>query len=382
MNLSIHKVHLQKGIQMNKKYLKPLGGIAIIILLATLSLFVFNTNATTAEMTALDFSLNESSYVLSEDNFETQMLEIVEPFVDSVTTSGYFTSSDDTDIYYEYYSAPSPKGNMVISHGFTESLEKYTEMIYYFLQDGYNVYIIDHRGHGLSERTTADFSLVDVKDFNSYVNDLYTFTKEIVVPQTGGLPLFLYSHSMGGGISALLLEQYPDLFDAAVLSSPMLGVNLGSVPRFAANLLANSATLLGQGATYVISHGPFEPIADIDDSSSSSIARFNYYFNKKLANEHLQTNGASYSWIKEALSATKEMVKPENAARATTPILLFQSENDSLVLPVPQYEFVNNAPNTQMIFVPGAKHELFSTSNEILIPYLNTVLDFYENHLN
>lgn len=367
---------------MNKKYLKPLGGIAIIALIAIISLFAFDTNATTSNMTTLDFTLTENSYVLSEENFEAQMLEIVEPFVDSVTTSGYFTSSDDTDIYYEYYNAPSPKGNIVISHGFTESLEKYTEMAYYFLQEGYNVYIIDHRGHGLSERTTTDLSLVDVKDFNSYVTDLYHFTNEIVLPQAGDLPLFLYAHSMGGGISALLLEQYPDLFDAAVLSSPMLGVNLGSIPRFAANLLANSATLIGQGSRYVISHGPFEPTANIDESSSSSLARFNYYFNKKLANEHLQTNGASYSWIKEALSATKEMVKPENAARATAPILLFQSENDSLVLPIPQYEFVNNAPNTEMIFVPGAKHELFSTSNDILVPYLNTVFDFYEAHLN
>nr|WP_302598587.1 alpha/beta hydrolase [uncultured Cellulosilyticum sp.] len=367
---------------MNKKYLKPLSGVAIIALLAIISLFAFNTNATTAEMTTLDLSLTENNYVLSEDNFEEQMLQVVEPFVASVSTSGYFTSSDDTDIYYEYYSAPSPKGNIVISHGFTESLEKYTEMAYYFLQEGYNVFTIDHRGHGLSERTTSDFSLVDVKDFNSYVNDLYTFTTEIVLPQTGDLPLFLYAHSMGGGISALLLEQYPDLFDAAVLSSPMMGVNLGSIPRFAANLLANSATLIGQGAKYVISHGPFDGIANLEESSSSSLARFNYYFNKKLANEYLQTNGASYSWIKEALAATKEMVKPENAARATTPILLFQSENDSLVLPQPQHQFVNNAPNTQMIFVPEAKHELFSTGNDVLIPYLNTIFAFYEDYLN
>ena len=88
---------------MNKKYLKPLSGVAIIALLAIISLFAFNTNATTAEMTTLDLSLTENNYVLSEDNFEEQMLQVVEPFVASVSTSGYFTSSDDTDIYYEYY---------------------------------------------------------------------------------------------------------------------------------------------------------------------------------------------------------------------------------------------------------------------------------------
>lgn len=366
---------------MNRKYLKPLVGIAAIAIIAIISFFAFNTSATTTPMSALDLSLTDNSYVLSEDTFETQMLEVVEPFVDSVTTSGYFTSSDDTQIHYEYYTAPSPKGAIVVSHGFTESLEKYTEMTYYFLQEGYNVYIVDHRGHGLSDRTVEDLSLVDVKDFNSYVNDLYTFVNEIVIPHKGDLPLFLYAHSMGGGISALTLEQYPDLFDAAVLSSPMLGINLGAIPRFAANLLSHTAVLLGQGAEYVISHGPFDGTGSLEDSSSSSAARFNYYFNKKLDNEYLQTNGASYSWIKEALTATKEMIKPENAAKATTPILLFQSENDSLVLPEPQCEFVNNAPNAQMIFVAGAKHELFNTSNDVFVPYLNTVFDFFESHL-
>lgn len=367
---------------MNKKHLKPLVGLAIIAVIAMISYFIFNTKTTTAEMTLLDMSLTENTYVLSEDAFEEQMLEIVEPYIASVTTSGYFTSNDDTDIYYEYYTAPSAKGNIVISHGFTESLEKYTELAYYFLQEDYNVYIIDHRGHGLSERTTDDLSLVDVKDFNSYVNDLYTFINEIVLPLQDDLPLFLFAHSMGGGIGTLLLEQYPEIFDAAVLSSPMLGVNLGSVPKFAANIISNAATLLGQGAQYVISHGAFDSENEsLENSASSSAARFNYYLNKKLNNEYLQTNGASYSWLKTSLTATSKMVNPENAVRATTPILLFQSENDSLVLPQPQHEFVNAAPNAELIFVPGAKHELFSTENDIFIPYLNTILAFYEAHL-
>lgn len=367
---------------MNKKFFKPLGGIAAIAAVAVVSFFAFNTTITPEHMTSLDMSLTENTYVLSEDKFETQMLNVVEPFVASVTTSGYFTSSDGTDLYYEYYTAPSPKGNIVISHGFTESLEKYTEMAYYFLQEGYNVYTIDHRGHGLSERTTNDLSLVDVKDFDNYVSDLYTFIDTIVLPQTNDLPLFLYAHSMGGGIGTLLLEQYPELFDAAVLTAPMLGVNLGGIPRFAANIIANAATLIGQGADYVISHGPFvKEETTLESSASSSLARFNYYLNKKLDNTYLQTNGASYSWLNAALDATHEMLEKDNLARITTPILLFQSENDSLVLPEPQYELVNNVESADLIFVPNAKHELFSTENDIFIPYLNTVLDFYESHL-
>ena len=34
-----------------------------------------------------------------------------------------------------------PKGVVVISHGFTESAVKYDEVAYYFLKEGYHVYI-------------------------------------------------------------------------------------------------------------------------------------------------------------------------------------------------------------------------------------------------
>ena len=187
---------------------------------------------------------------------------------------------------------------------------------------------------------------------------------------------------MGGGIGTLLLETYPEVFDAAVLTAPMLGIDLGGVPRFAANLLSNAAVLLGQGTSYVISHTAFDGSATLEDSASSSAARFSYYLDKKLDNEYLQTNGASYSWLKESLNATKNMLKPENVAKIKTPFLLFQAENDSLVLPEPQYTLVNNTTYGELIFVPNAKHELFGTDNSTLIPYLNTIFAFYEKHLN
>lgn len=40
-----------------------------------------------------------------------------------------------------------PKGVVVISHGFTESAVKYDEVAYYFLKEGYHVYIPEHCGH-------------------------------------------------------------------------------------------------------------------------------------------------------------------------------------------------------------------------------------------
>ena len=51
-------------------------------------------------------------------------------------------------------------------------------------------------------------------------------------------PLFLFGHSMGGCVSALFLEKYPDTFKAAVLTSPMLKMLFGTMPDFAVGTLA------------------------------------------------------------------------------------------------------------------------------------------------
>ena len=98
-------------------------------------------------------------------------------------------------------------------------------------EEGYSIYFLELRGHGLSYRPVTNPSMVDIGDFDEYVEDLKSFLDTIVIPdQTENselpdytaLPLFLYAHSMGGCIATLFLEKYPDIFQAAVLSSPMI----------------------------------------------------------------------------------------------------------------------------------------------------------------
>ncbi len=64
-----------------------------------------------------------------------------------------------------------PKGVVVISRGFTESAVKYDEVAYYFLKEGYHVYIPEHCGHGRSYRLTADPSLVHIDTWRRYIRD-------------------------------------------------------------------------------------------------------------------------------------------------------------------------------------------------------------------
>ena len=52
---------------------------------------------------------------------------------------------------------------------------------------------------------------------------------------------------MGGCIGAFYLEQYPEDFAKAVLNAPMLGVNLGGVPSWAARVLCDFKVFGGNG---------------------------------------------------------------------------------------------------------------------------------------
>ena len=147
-----------------------------------------------------------------EANYQRTMKRDVEPYLRSYEKDGYIESYDKTAIYYRTYRIPQAKAGIVISHGFCEFAEKYREVIYYFLQNGYSVYVPEHRGHGYSDRIVVDGEKVHIEDYEQYVQDLHFFVKNVVEPTEKRKILFC--HSMGGAIGVRYLEEFPLTFDA------------------------------------------------------------------------------------------------------------------------------------------------------------------------
>ena len=69
-------------------------------------------------------------------------------------------------------------------------------------KEGFSVYLPEHCGHGFSYRLTEDESLVHLDSFERYVEDFIFVTKKAKRTIPGGLKIYLYRHSMGGGIAA------------------------------------------------------------------------------------------------------------------------------------------------------------------------------------
>ena len=146
-------------------------------------------------------------------------------------------------IYVRCYQAKKARGVVLISHGFTETSEKYKELIYYFLRGGYHVYIPEHCGHGRSYRLVEDPSLVHVDSYKRYVADLL-FVARTAKKEHKNLKLYLFGHSMGGGIAAVAAK--PKLFERLVLSSPMIRPLSGKVPWHDARTIATAFCKAGQ----------------------------------------------------------------------------------------------------------------------------------------
>lgn len=317
--------------------------------------------------------MDEKLICIEEDRYEEQMTDIVEPYLRKFACCG------KTDgLYYEFYGQEKDKhrGTVVISHGFTESCEKYHELIYYMHRAGYQAAVLDHRGHGKSLREVEDLQLVHVDDFSRYVEDLHTFITAVVMPEAGEKPLYLYAHSMGGCIGTLYLETYTDIFHRAVINAPMYGINNGNIPDFAAGLLCRTAILFGKKKAQLFTAGRFDPEEPFENSCCDSLARHNYYLKKRREHEEYQTSCASYSWALAAMRAGRRAVMPKNAAAVKIPVLLFQGTNDTAVRAKEQDLFLERIPDGRKS-VKESKHEISRMPGDRLEAYLEEMFAFY-----
>lgn len=321
-----------------------------------------------------------------DEGFVRAVETVLKPWLEAHVTGGTFSSFDGTKI--QYYSAPRPdaKGVIVMMHGYCEFFGKFHETAHHFWEQGYTVHFIEHRGHGGSGRSVDDPDLVDVADFSDYVEDLKCFLDKVVLaapaedgPQTGK-HLMLYAHSMGGCVGALFLEQYPEYFTAAVLTSPMLKMNFTGTPRWQVAAMMAASRLPGWSEKPVPGTKKFDPDKpDFEGSGTSSRARFDYQFDirKDPASGGIYTmNRATYGWGRAALKATKEAVRHAGSIRI--PVLVCQAGKDVYVDNEGQDQFVKAARCAKLVHFPQAEHEIYACDEASLDKYYRELDKFYK----
>lgn len=329
----------------------------------------------------VDVKIQNSERYISQDNYRKEMLNKIGPYLMGRLKKGYILGVNNLNIYYEKFTVENSVGSIVICHGFGEFTEKYYELIYYFMNEGYSVFISEHRGHGRSGRLGIDEYQINVENFNYYVDDFKKFIDEIVIPNSNGKNLLLFAHSMGGAIGTIFLEKYNNYFKAAVLSSPMHEINTGKVPKMVASFISKSMKLCGKGVNYLPGQLPYRGEKKFPSRATSCRERYDYMYEKIKGNNYYHTGGPSALWFAESIKATKKLIRKENASKVKIPIVLFQAEYDTHVIPKAQNKFASNAENCEVVKVKGGKHESYFERDEIAFEFLNKVLSFYQKNV-
>ena len=322
-------------------------------------------------------------FFATEENYTDFMASNVAPWLSECVSHGSFKGKDDIDIGYYYACDKDNKASIVISHGFCEFFGKYHELSYYFSKAGYNVFFIEHRGFGHSGRMCENPKMAYVDSFEDYVQDLHVFVRDVVsriVKESGaaseGLPVYLYSHSMGGCIAALTGEKYPKDFAGIVMSSPMFSLTWGGTPEPAMWAILTAETVTGRLDTYMPGQSDYVVgNRNFEKSSGRSRKRYEYFMAIKDSDEQCQIAGGSFAWGRAALKAMERAIRVASLIEA--PAILFSAGKDNMVTPEGQISFLKHNPSIRHIDYPEAKHELYNEVDEIRIPYIREVLGFF-----
>ena len=286
---------------------------------------------------------------------------------------GSFHASDGARLRWGHLAAAQPRADCVMVGGFTECIEKYFETIVDLTARGLSVWCLDWRGQGGSERPRYWPSRPRPRRYDRDAGDLAQFTETL---PSARHPRFLIAHSMGGAIALLCLRQSPGLFDAAILSAPMLGIRTGRLPRSIARCITGAARASGLGLCFVPGAGRWRPdrIPSPHRSRiSSDPERCCLQYRWFSARAELRVDEPTYGWLDEAFRLVTRIGKPEFLAGISTPILLASAGIEAFVEPQAHRRAARLLPDCTLVQFPESKHEPFLERDAIRDSWLGAI---------
>ncbi len=320
------------------------------------------------------YKRTKSPNFIPEDNFSEHYANIHET-ISNHLVSGYSTSSDGLKIYYEYVLCENAVGNVVIVHGLSEFTKKFYEIFFFFLNQGYNVFIYDQRGHGLSERETDDLEAIYVNSYYDYVDDLTCFINN-VVEKVCPLPITIFSQSMGGAITGLYLQENPNKIKKAIFSAPMVCPKMNGFPRFFIRMVASRLEKTKGKDKGFVKDQPFDANSKFEDSSCLNKNRFDLYMKFRIDEPRYRTSNITNSWMKQTTYVQGLLLRKNKCDAITTKCYILSAEDDRVVYNSKQKLLYKRLPNCKFFTIKDAKHTVYASTPKILEEYFNLISNF------
>lgn len=301
-----------------------------------------------------------NAFAISEINYESQYSEKIIPTILAFKTSS-FTGQKNIPIHYATYSTnPNAIRCLVILPGRSEAIEKYAEVVYDLdngaLAGEFQYFLMDHRGQGSSGRMLADSQKGHVDEFNYYVLDLKKFM-DTVVKKHNCHEYSMLAHSLGAGISTRFLQKYPEYFDRAALTSPMLKIQTAPYRYEVARAIVVAAVLAGQGKNYGVGQKPFNPTRNFEANAfTTSKVRYEMAMDIFDLFPKTKIGGVTNQWLNEVMSATAVIRRHYNDIKI--PLKVIHAGIESYSEKSEMIRLCDLAPHCTRVYLETSKHEV------------------------
>lgn len=276
--------------------------------------------------------------------------------------------------------------NLIIAPGRAESAQKYQELAQQFHALGYEVAVIDHRGQGQSERFFDNPQLGHMDDFEYCVDDMVKLNT--LLPER---PLVIVAHSMGGAITARLLERYPQLCSGAVLCSPMLSLHL---PKWLVGPIIFSKAWWEQrrfhkrqrppGYVLPIVYGPYRSAPFSTNVLTGDKTRYQQCCALYEQHPELSLGGPTAGWVANAYRLMTRVLR--HADQIRIPVLVISAGSDRVVSAKGQTAFCralgdNSVTGPEPLVIPTGKHELWQERAALRDQVWQATTDYLQHHV-
>jgi lysophospholipase len=358
---------------MSRKYSFPHLILNTVAMLSVLLTVASSPPAQSDELpTSLDFGAAKK--LLSDKRFASP----------ATWTWNYFVNTDSARIRYgcSKTEISLAKGSVVIVSGFTEFAEVYFETAKDFLDHGYDVYIMDWRGAGGSDRYPGEADRSNSFGFNHDEDDLEQFL-HLIVKRQAKRPILVVAQSIGSHIALRYLHDHPGVVSAAALSAPPLDLFGIQAPPWAVSLYSWLMCRINRGNDFTDKQGDWKYMAPhISKMSSHSHDPLRVRLEEAWCaiNPQLSSGGATWNWLRHFQQSCDLLNSQDYAAEIKTPTLIGCALADRLADPTLDSNYAKQIAGSETYLGIDARHDLFLEDDVHRAPWMKKILEFFENH--
>ena len=271
------------------------------------------------------------------------------------------------------------RGKMLVLGGRGDMIEKYLEIIAYFVSGGWAVTAFDWRGQGGSGRTMADPTVGHMADFGQWIADLGDFAQDWQAQGAG--PHVVLAHSMGGFLALRAMVESAIRPDAAVLTAPMLGLNGGSIPRWLVRtIIAAMLRIAGPtGAAWTQNETSAVRLRARQRRLTHSLSRHEDELYWRRTSPEVSLGPPSWAWLDQAYRATDALVRSPALAQMNVPTLILGTDADQLVSPDAIRQVSALLPDAHLhMYGAEAAHEILRESDTVRLDALARIDAFWD----